>query len=189
MPSGVATLSAGQPFVDVTIDVAGDNDFERDEHFQVAISDPTPGWTISDSVAEGTILSDEASVGVASLNTAESTQTEGDPTTTAASYTYTLFRRGDTSVANTANWRVQYSGYANGADDADFAGGVRPQGVVTFLPGETEKEIVIDVAADLEVEGDESFRVEVTSVGGANVRLSTRIPHHSVASSSKTSRR
>ena len=112
----------------------------------MVISDPTAGWTISNSVADATILSDESSVGVASLNTAESTKQEGDPTTSAASYTYTLFRRGDTSVSTTASWQVQYGGFSNAANNADFAGGVRPQGTVTFLPGETEKQIVINVA-------------------------------------------
>tara|TARA_R110002049_G_scaffold72490_1_gene186989 strand:+ start:93066 stop:96530 length:3465 start_codon:yes stop_codon:yes gene_type:complete len=171
LETGVITIPAGQPSVDFTIDVAGDSVFERDEHFQVVISNPTSGWTISDSVADATILSDESSHGVASINTADSTKEEGDPSTGAASYTYTLFRRGDTSVTTSANWQVQYGGFSNAANNADFAGGVRPQGTVTFSPGETEKQIDILLAADLDVEGDESFSVVVTGASGPNTAL------------------
>ena len=168
LPSGVFSIPAGQASADLIINVAADNDFERDEPFQVIISDPTSGWTITESVADGIILSDESSVGVASLNSAMATQEEGDPATAAATYTYTLFRRGDTSVATTASWEVNDGGYSNVADGADFIGGVFPSGSVIFQPGETEKTIDIVLAADLDVEGDESFDVEVTGVSGSN---------------------
>ncbi len=170
LPSGIVTIPAGQTSATVTVEVSGDADYERDEHFRVIISDPPAGWTISQSTANGTILADESSVGVKSLNTAESTQYEGGPGG-GASFTFTLFRRGDLSGTTTANWQVDYSGFSNPTSDDDFAGGVRPGGQVVFDPGESEIDIEIVANGDVDFEVNESFRVEVTGVSGTNAAV------------------
>ncbi len=168
LPAGTVTIPSGATNTTLTIDVQGETDFERDEYFRVLLSQPTTGWTISESSAEATILSDETSVGIASLNTARSTLDEGDPDSGGAVFTYTLVRYGNTSVTTTADWQVEYTGLSEPASDADFAAGVRPQGRVTFAPGVTEVDIDVPVRGDLDVESDESFHVVVTGVGGAN---------------------
>lgn len=177
LPSGTVTIAAGQNSETLTIDIDGDTDFERDEHFRVVLSQPPTGWTISNSTAPATILTDETSVGVASINTAASTLEEGDTAASGSVFTYTLFRRGDDSGTTTADWQVDYTGFDRPASDADFVGGVRPQGQVTFNPGETEIDIDISVLGEFDVEGDESFRVEVTGVSGSNsVAVDSALP-------------
>lgn len=165
LPSGIATIAAGDGSVILTLDVAGDADFERDEFFQVLISDATTGWTITESTADGTILTDESSVGIASLNTAMIAQEEGNPASGAV-YTYTLVRNGDATGTTTADWEVQYDGFASPASDSDFVGGLRPSGEVTFAPGVREIDVDVQVSGDFTVESDESFRIVVTDVSG-----------------------
>ncbi len=170
-PSGTVTIEPGQPSAVLTVMVAGDTEFERDELFRVILSDPQTGWTIEESTAEGTVLSDESAVGIASLNTAMIAQDEGDPLSGGAVHTYTLVRHGDTSGTTTADWQVEYSGFSDPASDADFVNGLRPQGQVTFTPGVTQIDVDVIVSGDLEVEGDESFSIVVTGVSGAGVAL------------------
>jgi hypothetical protein len=171
LPGGTFTIDAGQSSAVLTVLVASDSNFERDESFRVVLSDPQSGWTLSESTAEGTIVTDESSVGIASLNTAMIAQDEGDPSGSGAVHTYTVVRQGDTSGTTTADWEVQYSGFSNPASDADFAGGLRPQGQVTFGPGVNEIDVDVNVQADLDVERDESFSIVVTGVNGAGVAL------------------
>lgn len=166
LPAGTVTIPANETSTTLTIEVQGDGDFERNEFFDVTIGNASPGWTITESTAQGTILSDEASIGIKSMNSAMAVQKEGDPAGGGATYTYTLFRRGDTSGTTTADWQAEYDGFTSAADDADFLGGTRPSGQVTFGPGVSEVDITVQVIGDLDKEADESFRVAVISVGG-----------------------
>ncbi|MGI9472697.1 MAG: Calx-beta domain-containing protein [Rubripirellula sp.] len=176
LPTGTVTIPVGEEEQGFVINVAGDTDFERDETFRIVIFDPSTGWSISDSAASATIESDETSVGIASLNTAHAVQNEGDPQDP-ASYSFTLVRMGDTSVENTVQWEVDYAGFDSPANDSDFANGIRPVGSVVFEPGISELDITIELAGDLDVEGDESFRVAVTDVAGSNQGIvDPRIP-------------
>ncbi len=167
IPTGSVTIPAGDDSVELSIEIAGDTEFERDETFRVVLFDATEGWTISNSTAYGVIWSDETSVGMASVNTAMSVQPEGD-LGSGATYTFTLQRDGDTTLATTAQWEVQYAGFENPANDLDFVGGQRPSGEVVFSPGVSEMEVSITLAGDLEVESDESFQIAVIGVTGAN---------------------
>ncbi len=170
LPNGTVTIPDGQSSVTLTLNIAGDDDYERDEHFSVLISSETNGWLVSESTATGTILSDESSVGVQSQNTADVTLDEGGPGGGAV-FTYTLFRRGDLSVSTTADWQVNYGTFANAASDDDFVGGTRPGGQVVFAPGQTEVEVQVEVSGDFDVEADESFWLEVTGASGDNTAI------------------
>lgn len=168
IPTGVIRLPAGEATADLVVEIAGDRDFERDEYFRVVLFDPSAGWMVVNSTADGVIESDETSVGIQSVNTAMAVQREGDPGD-GATYTFTLERHGDTSQSTTVQWEVQFAGFATAASGADFVGGTIPVGEATFLPGVSEIEISFQVEGDLTVEGDESFAIVVTAASGANV--------------------
>ncbi|MDH6070985.1 S8 family peptidase, partial [Umezakia ovalisporum] len=61
---------------------------------------------------------------------------------------------------------------SGGADAADF-GGTLPSGTVTFTPGETTKEIIVDVSGDISHEADEGFSVTLSDAEDAIINTDT----------------
>ncbi len=59
MPAGTVTFSAGETSKTVTVWVLGETLVERDESFQVTLSDPSEGAVIDTASAVGTIRNDE----------------------------------------------------------------------------------------------------------------------------------
>ncbi len=81
-------------------------------------------------------------------------------------FTFTVSRAGDTSAASSVNYRViparqplPGTNAPHTVDANDFLGGVLPSGTVSFLSGETSKQITLLVNADTIVERDEHFVV------------------------------
>ncbi|MFB2737142.1 Calx-beta domain-containing protein, partial [Umezakia ovalisporum] len=166
LPSGTVTFTAGQTTKQITVSVSGDISYEADEAFRVTLSNPV-GAIINTNTAEGTILNDDAlppTLDIAPLN---AVQGEGDTGTTP--FTFTVTRSGDTTGTSSVNWAVTLSG---GADAADF-GGTLPSGTVTFTPGETTKEIIVDVSGDISHEADEGFSVTLSDAVGAIINTNT----------------
>jgi Ca2+-binding RTX toxin-like protein len=83
-------------------------------------------------------------------------------------FTFTVTRTGDLAGPSSAAWAVTGT-----ASPADFAGGVRPSGVVTFSAGEASKIIIINVATDLVNEPDEGFTVTLSAPSGATLGTAT----------------
>jgi hypothetical protein len=88
------------------------------------------------------------------------------------SYTFTVTRSGDTSLAQTVDYAVVGAGTPPGgalpaggpsADGADFVGGTLPTGTVSFAAGETVQTITINVAGDAALEGNDAFAVTLLS--------------------------
>lgn len=69
------------------------------------------------------------------------------------SYTFTVTRTGEVSVATTVAW-----GVGGAVDAADF-GGTLPSGVLSFAAGETSKTVTLSTADDSTIEADETFSV------------------------------
>jgi Ca2+-binding RTX toxin-like protein len=160
LASGSVTFAAGETSKTISITIAGDVAVESDEGFTLALSSPSAGTTISSGAVLGTIINDDVPVTPASLSlTGGISLAEGNAGTT--SYTYTVNRGGDVSIASSASWAVAGS-TANPADAGDF-GGTLPNGTVTFAPGEVTKTITIQVVGDGTVEGDEGFTLTLSS--------------------------
>jgi Ca2+-binding RTX toxin-like protein len=165
-PSMATGLAIGEASRIVTITVANDDGVEADEHFDVALSSPSPGTYIGGTPARGIILNDDAAISIAaaSANKPEGTGPAGATTP----YTFTLTRSGFTNFATTVPFSV--AGIAgtgtSAADAADFAGGVLPAGTVTFAPGQTTRTLTIAVAADGIVEGNQRFAVTLGTPSG-----------------------
>ncbi len=85
-------------------------------------------------------------------------------------FVYNVSRTGDTSGASSVTWNV--SPWTNTLTADDFENGVYPSGTLTFAPGETSKQIIVNVRGDTAVEHDEQFNVALTGVTGAVLGIS-----------------
>ena len=162
-PSGIVYFDTGVTSRTVTILVAGDGAIEEDETFVLTLSDAPPNAEILNASAQGTILNDDTAgrgptYFFASAYDAD--KPEGTGGTTA--FTFLVTRSGDTTAADTIDYTVAGSG-ASPATAADFAGGVLPSGSITFAAGETSKFVAIQVAADAEVEPEETFTLTISN--------------------------
>jgi ELWxxDGT repeat protein len=90
-----------------------------------------------------------------------------------APFTFLVTRSGDPGTVASVAFAVSGSG-ANPADAADFVAGVLPSGTLTFLPGETTKQIAVKVIGDRAVEADEGFTVTLSAPSpGATITTAT----------------
>ncbi|GAB4361081.1 MAG: hypothetical protein Kow00114_15320 [Kiloniellaceae bacterium] len=162
-PSGIVYFDTGVTSRTVTVLVAGDGAVEEDETFILTLSDAPPNAEILNASAQGTILNDDtAGRGTTYFfaSAYDADKPEGTGGTTA--FTFLVTRSGDTTAADTIDYAVAGSG-VNPATAADFAGGVLPSGSIAFAAGETSKFLTIQVAADAEVEPEETFTLTISN--------------------------
>lgn len=148
--SGTLTLGHSELRKYIDVPLTPDTLDEDDETFVVRLSDPQ-GGTIGDAEATVTIRDDDSSplVGVADVIGGE-----GDQGIALAPVLVTL------SKASGRTATVKYRMVDDTATVAD--GDYDPvSGTVTFLPGETSKEVLVPIHGDLVVEPDEQLRLEV----------------------------
>ena len=154
LPKGTVNFGIGESSKTITVGVRGDIAGENDERFAVTLSKPTNGATISKAMAEGVILNDDTSLTISRV-TAE--RAEGNSGST--NFSFIVRRAGDLTGTTSVNW-------ATIGDASDFAGGVLPQGSVTFDPGVVGKSINLKVAGDTVVEPDDVFSVVLYGATG-----------------------
>ncbi|MFN9545708.1 MAG: putative Ig domain-containing protein [Cyanobacteriota bacterium] len=77
-------------------------------------------------------------------------------------FTFTVRRDGETSGNSTATWSVSGT-EVNGANLDDYSGGVLPNGLVSFGPGDVSQTITVQVSGDGDVENDEHFTVTLSN--------------------------
>lgn len=142
---------------------------EPDEGFTLSAFDPTTE-TDYGTPAHGTLVDDDTKI---AITVQTPTLREDSVDGQGAEFLFEVQRWGDLSQTDVLPWTVatEYSGFSIGSN---FAGGVLPQGVVTFAPGETSKTIAVKVAPDAVTEIDMRFSVEIAGDG--------RIPFGSSAS-------
>jgi hypothetical protein len=151
-PTGTVTFDPNVSTQTFTVGVNGDIDVEVLEAFSVTLVSPSAGVQIGTGTQNGTIINDDTSV---AITTTDSVKAEGDNGTT--TYTFTITRTGVTNIPGQVDWTVS----GNGATADDF-GGVFPAGIAQFSSNQTSRTISIDVAGDLDVEGDEGFTVTLS---------------------------
>ncbi len=159
LPSGTITFDPDDFSKTLTLEVAGDLDFEADETFTVTLFNPSELTVITTPSAEGTILNDDVASPVTFLAIAAEDAVKGEGDTGTTSFTFTATRSGDTSGVGTVDWAV--SGGA--VDGADFVDGVLPSGTVSFAAGETSKTITVEAGGDSVLEDDEDFTVTLSN--------------------------
>lgn len=154
--SGTLAFAAGETVKQVVVPLKADTAAEVNENFGLNLSNET-GANILDGVGIGTITDDD----VPALTIANATVTEGNAGTVNAVFTVTL--SGTSAEAVSFDYAT-----ANGsaAAPADFQAS---NGSLSFAPGETVKQVVVQVVSDTVAEFNESFGVNVSNVTGATI--------------------
>ncbi len=154
--TGTLTIEIGETFGTIDIPVRADNFFETNETFFFAI-DQILGAVPGDTFAVATINNDDAGPPVIEIS--DATVTETDAAGVSAVFTVTL------SVAATTNVSVNIAtGLGSALPGIDYGAA---SGTLTFLPGETLKNVSIAIGGDLAYETTEAFGVNLTNAFGA----------------------
>lgn len=170
LPSGSLSFAAGQTNAAIVVNIATDSAIEANESFTLTLSNAV-GAGIGGASATGLVINDD-SPAQATLSLSPSTITLAEGGSGQTYFVYTVTRTGDVSGPSVANWAVTGSG-ANGANAADFQGGVLPSGQVFFGGGEQTKQIFVPVQGDATSEADETFTLTLTPQSGAAIGAGT----------------
>ena len=155
--SGVATFLPGDVDEPIFVDIYGDTAVEPDESFEVVLVQPDRARRSGDASGVGTIVNDDA----ATLSIGDVTVTEGNSATTRAALMVTL------SAPSTLPVTVDFATADSSATSpADFAAA---SGTLTFDPGETAQEILVDVVGDTLDETNETFAADLTNPTNATI--------------------
>ncbi len=161
--SGLVTFAPGTRSATITVSVAGDKLYEKNETFLVTLSSPVNATVGTAKSASGTITNDDAapvvSVGPASV-------TEGDSGTTAMVFTVTA------SVVSGLPITVNYGTAAGTAKTpGDYSGA--SGGTVTIAAGSLSSSFFVPVVGDVLYEGNETFTVVLSNPVNATLGTST----------------
>jgi uncharacterized repeat protein (TIGR01451 family) len=155
--SGTATITTGNTSTTVNVPVKGDTLDENDETFHVNLDTPT-GGVIADAQGIGTIVDDD---GPPTIAVNDVSVTEGNSGTTPATFTVSLSQPSGKTVT------VSYATSDNSATQpSDYASS---SGTLTFNPGETSKNVTVNVNGDMTVEPDETFHLDLSAPTNATI--------------------
>ena len=154
--SGTLAFTPGTTAQQVTVAVLGDTVPEPTEAFFVNLSGVFNA-TIADGQGLGTILDNEASLGISDVTVAE-----GNTGTTNAVFTVTL------SAASSLPVSVSFS-TANGTATTADNDYTAVTGTVTFAPGTTAQQLTVTVTGDTRLEPTETFFVNLSNAVNAAI--------------------
>jgi V8-like Glu-specific endopeptidase/uncharacterized protein YegL len=164
--TGRLTIAAGESSGEIAVEILDDTEIEREELVLLNLT-AVSGATFADGELRETaglnILDNESAITL--RLSGSSTVLEGDPGSASPGLSLTLDRSGSTSNSDTVDVQIVAAG-SNPAQASDLTNGFSTT-QVTFAPGEETQTINIPVAADLEVEADETFGIKLTSVSGS----------------------
>ena len=152
--SGAVTFSPGQTARQVVLDLVDDVIAEEDETVTLALSG-VRGGTLADGIATGTIIDDD---GTPAVTVADATAAEGEGSLV---FAVTL------SPASSWEVSVQYAITPGTAQAADYAGPT--SGAVTFSPGQTARQVVLELVDDAIAEEDETVTLALSGVRGGTL--------------------
>jgi hypothetical protein len=162
--AGTLTFSPGQTSANVNVGILADIDIEPTEDLTFNLSSPA-NVVISDGQAIGTLINDDfpgISFRAASFGVNENT----------ANLPLTVFRKGDSSLPATVDYRTSDS---SGAAQCNATSGLASSrcdyittlGTLQFGVGETTKTIRVPLINDVYIEGTETFTVVLSNPTGA----------------------
>jgi large repetitive protein len=156
--SGTLTFAPGETTKTITVQVNGDLAVESDEVFVVNLANVTGNVILGDQQASGTILNDDQ-VETARITIDDVALPEGDAGQSAFSFPVSL------GIPQSAPVTVDFSTADVGSATAgsDYTA---TSGTLTFAPGETTKNITVQVNGDTSVEPNETFVVNLANVTG-----------------------
>ncbi len=156
-PSGTVTFAPGETVKTITVFPDPDLVYEETETYEVVLSLPNPGAVLLNASAPGSIITDESGV---SITASHLTLEEGNSGSTV--FDFVVSRVGKTDVESSVDWALS-PGSVDGVSVDDFPGSVFPSGTINFAPGELQKTVSFEVAADSAVEADENFTVTLSN--------------------------
>lgn len=162
-PSGAISFAAGETTKTITVTVIGDVVGEPNEGFSVVLSDAV-GATILEAIATTDIRNDDTGLTLAAIS---AEQYEGNPGQI-TNFVYRVERVGLNTATVTVDWYVEGVG-SYPATASDFVGGVLPSGTITLNPGQTIRDITIQVGGDDVLGPDQSFRVVLSNPVGIDL--------------------
>jgi endoglucanase len=159
--SGTLSFNPGQTSKTFSVPIIGDTLDETNETFKVNLSQANNA-TIADGQGIGTIIDNDDSTPVLSqLSINDVSVTEGDSGTKNATFTVNL------SDASTQTVSVNYAT----ANDTAIAGSdyTAKSGTLSFNPGQTSKTFSVPILGDTTVEGNETFKVNLSQASNATI--------------------
>lgn len=161
--SGTVTMPAGESRMVLSLPIAPNAVINEDRECTVSISaegfaDPAP--------VNSTISDDDAGI---TLSLISSPSAEGHASGE-VEFVFNITRNGTHLGATDVMWAIEGLG-DNTARGADFLGGELPEGVASFVQGQTQATIVIKLAGDLIVENNEAFRLSLLSSSDSTQRI------------------
>ncbi|HVJ66649.1 MAG TPA: Calx-beta domain-containing protein [Caulifigura sp.] len=145
--SGKLSFTKDQSSKTILVNVRGDRTAEPDEQFSIVLSN-AKGAKIQDGTGVVTIREPRISI-------TDVWDNEGNSGTTPFKFTISLSAASDLPV--TVNYATADGSAIAGSDYTGLSG------AYTFTPGETSKDIYVDVTGDRAVESNETFVVNLTS--------------------------
>jgi hypothetical protein len=155
--AGTLTLSSVTPTQTISIAVNGDTVGEADENFFVNLSNPS-GAVFADSRGQCIIRNDDPQPTI-SINDAAAP--EGNSGT--RSLLFTVSMSGATDQDVTVNYNLVDQSATAGSDY------VGASGTITLFAGETTHTLAVTVNGDTNVEGNETFRVDLSNPTNATL--------------------
>ena len=149
--TGTVTFAPGETSQTITVQVAGDRLPEPNETFVVTLSGPT-GASVADGHGVGTIRDDEPRISVSDVTRAEGRKNQ------TTLFTFTVSLSAAYVQAVTVSFRT-VNGTAKSGEDY-----VARSGTLTFAPGETAKDVTVEVKGDNKREANETFSLELFGV-------------------------
>jgi muramidase (phage lysozyme) len=162
--NGTLTFQPGETSKPITVLVQGDLVNEANEAFTVVLSNPVNTFIASgQGTATGTVQNDD----LVTVSITDVSQNEGNAGNSDYVFNVTLSAASDQQV------EVVYStGGGTATANVDY---VAQTGTLTFAPGETSKNIVIQVLGDTAYELDETFNVTLQAPTATGVSLAKAI--------------
>lgn len=162
------TITAGETSGEITIEILDDTEVEDDELILLNLTAVT-GATFANGVLNATAglkITDNESVITVPITADSLTVTEGDPNT-GSTFTLLLERFGNLSDSDTIEVAIMAAG-DNAAQANDLVNGFTTH-QVTFAPGADTASLAIEITADEQIEGDETFGIQLTNIAGSAV--------------------
>lgn len=147
--AGSVTFAPGQTSKTITVPITTDNVDEDDETFQVTLGTPTNA-TAGTLVSNATIVDDDS----AGLGVADTSAIEGNSGTQVMTFNVTLATPSSKTV--TVNYATADGTATSPADYSPVSG------TLTFAPGETSKNVNVDIVGDTLDEGNEKLTLKLS---------------------------
>jgi predicted extracellular nuclease len=172
LATGTVSFADGETTAQIHVPIQGDTEFESNETFTIALSDPTGGATLgAQSTATGSITNDDAAP-AGTLTIGNANVAEGDSGDT--DMVFTVTRADGSAGAISATYTVNLGSGTGFANASDFGSTFVSSGTVEFADGATTAEVRIPIHGDATFEPNETFTVTLSApTGGAALGTTT----------------